>query len=201
MIAFYFLSIALLEGLFDFLGISKIGELIDIIIILSPLIVILFLVFKFVLPKSPGLGIGLAGAVGIFGYFLIKRKLKKAQDIENQISEHNEMMAEFTTIQNTRAESVAANEEIINQLTKMRNKLDVKNEQHRTKLKLIDAEINEREKLNRDLLSRSSVVLNSIGERSRERRRVLDLIEPRPTPSSIDESDGIEINGYSLSEG
>ena len=54
----------------------------DIALLALPVVLVLFFIIKFVVPKKPLLGIGLAIGTGIFGAWLVRRRLQGAQDAE-----------------------------------------------------------------------------------------------------------------------
>ncbi len=187
---------------------SNAGNILDAILILIPIVVCIILVFKLVVPKRPTLGIGLAGGVGLLGYFLVKRRLKNAFDVEKKIAEHNEMINEFKKKQKTRYNAVMANKQVIETLTKQRKKLAKNTEKHETELRLIDEELKDRKALNEQLLKSSGVFLETVGKRSRERDELLERFEKQTDSPEIDRSpektkgeiSKIEIDGYHLLE-
>ena len=71
------------------------GAFIDIGVIVIVVVVVIFLILKFVGGKKPALGMGLAGGVGLLGYFLVRKRLKRAFDVEKQIAAFNDSMAKF----------------------------------------------------------------------------------------------------------
>jgi len=188
---------------------SNAGNILDAILILIPIVVCIILVFKLVVPKRPALGIGLAGGVGLLGYFLVKRRLKNAFNVEKKIAEHNEMINEFKKKQKTRYNAVMANKQVIETLTKQRRKLAKNTEKHETGLRLIDEELKDRRTLNEQLLKNSGVFLKTVGKRSRERDELLERFEKQTDSPEIDRSpektkgeiSEIEINGYRLLKG
>ncbi len=186
---------------------SSFDTWIDIIIIAIPVLVAIFLIFKFVIPKSPKLGFGLAIASSLLGAFLVGRKLKNAFDVEKKIAEHNEAMAKFKEKQKNRYEAVTANKKIIETLREQRKKLAKKGEEYRTEIDLIDAELNDRIALNEQLIRDADAFLESSEEKSAERKQLLDrmvrsqsgqIVEDEPRAS--DTIANIEINGYRLLE-
>jgi hypothetical protein len=196
--------------MYGFLGNSK--NIIDLLLLIIPFLFVLFLILKFVLPKRPALGIGLAGGVGLLGYFLVKRRLRHAFDVEKKIAEHNRSMAEFKERQKTRYDAVTANNQIIKSLEEQRKRLMKDEHRYENEIKLIDAEVEERRALNENLLQSSSTVLEEIRERSGGRRDLLrrtgilpdaiGIAEPVPEPVSageVSDSD-LEVDGYRLLE-
>lgn len=191
----------------DFLG--QFGKYIEIIILAIPFIVAILLIIKYVVPKHTSLGIGLAGGVGVLGYFLVKNKLKRAFEIENQIAEHVKEMEEFKNVQKTRYKAVLANKEIIEELEKQRKKLGKNAGKYETEIKLIDAELADRRNMNKKLLENSKEFLESTEERVESRTELLErfmresgmtgVITPA-TSTPTDNAEVIEINGYQLKE-
>ena len=188
---------------------SNAENILDAILILIPIVVCIILVFKLVVPKRPVLGIGLAGGVGALGYFLVKRRLRNAFDVEKKIAEHNEMINEFKEKQKTRYNAVVANKQVIETLTKQRKKLAKNTEKHETELRLIDEELKDRKALNERLLKSSGVFSETVGKRSRERDELLERFEKQTGSPEIDRSSQektrgeiskIEIDGYHLLE-
>ncbi len=184
----------------------------DIILLLIPIVVILFLILKFVVPKHPALGIGLAGGVGLLGYFLVRRQMNNAFEMEKKIAEHNQMMADFKTKQKTRYNAVVANKQIISNLEKQRQKLAQDEDKYRDELRLLDAELEDRKKLNDELLQSSSEFLAASASRSQQRQRLLQdyEVQSRSSEQSSDKTTKtsttaeankvIEIDGYHLKE-
>jgi hypothetical protein len=190
----------------DFLG--QFGKYLEIIILAIPFIVAIILIFKYVLPKRPALGFGLAGGVGLVGYFLVRNKLKRAFQVEDQIAEHIKDMAEFKNVQKNRYKAVLANKEIINELEKQREKLSKNSDKYETEIKLLDAELTDRKAMNEKLLDNSKELLKTTEERTSDRDQLLErfmkesgvsgiISMPATTPTAVEE---IEINGYQLKE-
>jgi len=181
----------------------------DVAIILLPLLVVLYLIIRFIVPKKPALGIGLAIGGGLLGAFLIRSRLKKAFDVEKKIAEHNEMMAKFKAKQKQRAQAVLANKQVIDVLEKQRKKLAKNAQKHETQLKLLDAELTDRKKLNEKILSESEEFLQSVEGRSAKRQALLRQYEhsvageaqPEPENRGTAETPDIVLNGYRLLEG
>ena len=181
----------------------------DVLIILLPLLLILYLIIRFIVPKKPTLGIGLAIGGGLLGAFLLRSRLKKAFDVEKKIAEHNEMMAKFKAKQKQRAQAVLANKQVIDTLEKQRKKLAKNAQKYETQLKLLDAELNDRKKLNEKILSESQEFLQSLEGRSAKRQALLRQYEqsatgePQPEPENRGTADrpDIELDGYRLLEG
>lgn len=183
--------------------------LLDVGIILLPLLIVLYLVIRFILPKKPALGIGLAIGGGLLGAFLIRSRLKKAFDVEKKIAEHNEMMAKFKAKQKQRAQAVLANKQVIDTLEKQRKKLAKNAQKHETQLKLLEAELNDRKELNDKILSESEEFLQSLEGRSAKRQALLrqyqnaTASEPQEEPENrgTAEHPDIVLDGYRLLEG
>lgn len=180
----------------------------DITIIVIPVLLVLGFVFKFVVPKKPLLGIGLALGGGLLGAWLVNRRIRSAQDAEERLAAHNKMMAAFKDKQDQRAEAVLANSKIIETLEVERQKLAEKEDAQSAKLKLIDSELNDRRELNKEILSDSGAFLDSVKNRSRDRQNILDRFLAEGGSLSgdapISEPDGnsaqIELNGHRLIE-
>ena len=188
---------------------SNAGNVLDTILILIPVIVCIILVFKLVVPKKPLLGIGLAGGIGLLGYFLVKRRLRNAFAVEKKIAQHNEMINRFKIKQKTRYNAVMANKQVIATLTKQRKKLAKNAEKHETELRLIDEELKDRKTLNEQLLKSSAVFLETVEERNKERDELLERFERQSTSPEIAKfsqkgvdknTSKIEIDGYHLLE-
>ena len=191
---------------------SNVENILDAILILIPIMVCIILVFKLVVPKKPVVGIGLAGGLGLLGYLLIKRRLKNAFDVEKKIAMHNKIINEFKEKQKTRYSAVMANKQVIDTLTKQRNKLAKKAYKHETELRLIDEELKDRAELNEQLLKSSGIFLKTVEGRSMARDDLLKRFEqqsnshsPEIDSSTEGKTDGeiprIEIEGYQLLEG
>ncbi|MFQ6115842.1 MAG: hypothetical protein ACE5NG_17415 [bacterium] len=189
---------------------GNLDTILEVAIIIIPVLFIIFLLFKFVVPKRPAVGIGLAAGVGLLGAFLVKKRLKNAFDVEKQIAEHNKMMAEFKEKQKNRYNAVMANKQVIATLEKQRKKLAKNEEKYRTEIELIDAELRDRREHNERLLKSSEALVETMRESSQETdeltRRFDDLVssyepveEERPTSGTTAPSD-IEIGGYRLLE-
>ncbi len=184
--------------------------LFDVAIIAVPVLIVIYLVFKFLVPKKPALGIGLAIGGGFLGAWLIRRRLKAAFDVEKELAAHNEMMAQFKDKQKNRAQAVLANKQVIDTLEKQREKLSEKAEEHSTELQLIEAELEERKKLNTKILTDSEAFLDNSEKRSENRKKLLEQYEDENGSISGDapleevsnkgtaEEPRIEINGYRL---
>jgi hypothetical protein len=190
----------------DFFG--NFGKYLEIIILAIPFIVAIILIIKYVLPKRPALGIGLAGGVGLVGYFLVRNKLKRAFQVEDQIADHIKDMAEFKNVQKNRYKAVLANKEIIDELEKQRTKLAKNSDKYETEIKLLDAELADRRAMNEKLLDNSKELLKTTEERTSERDDLLQrfmkesgvsgiVSTPATTPTAGEQ---IEINGYRLKE-
>ncbi|MDI6792419.1 MAG: hypothetical protein QME81_06065 [bacterium] len=191
---------------------GDIEKYIEILVVLIPVIVAICLIFKFVVPKHPKIGIGLAVGAGIFGAYLVNRKLKKAFNVEKKIAEHNENMAQFKEIQKTRNEVVMANKSVIDTLKKQREKLAKKGNKYQTEIDIIDAELQDRQTLNKKLIKNAGEFVETSKTRSEKRRELLrrykeesgfvEIVQPEresietESPASTD----IEINGYRLLE-
>ncbi len=180
----------------------------DVLIILLPLLVVLYLIIRFIVPKKPALGIGLAIGGGLIGAFLLRSRLKNAFDVEKKIAEHNDMMAKFKAKQKQRAQAVLANKQVIDALEKQRKKLAKNAQKHETQLKLLDAELNDRKELNEKILSESEEFLQSVEGRSADRQKLLREYQnatatPQPEPENrgTAEHPDIELDGYRLLEG
>ncbi len=189
--------------------IRNISTLLDILIILVPMLIIGYLVFKFLIPKKPVLGIGLALGGGLLGAWLLRNRLQKAFDVEEKLAEHNEMMAKFKEKQKQRFQAVMANKQVIANLEKQRRKLAKKEQQHATELKLIDAELKDRRALNEEILSGSADFLRSVDQRSADRQKLLRQYyetgnpadQPLPKNKGTAQDPDIELDGYRLEKG
>ncbi len=184
--------------------------IIDIAIIAAPALIVMYLLFKFIVPKKPALGIGLAIGGGLLGAWLVRRRLQAAFDVEKELAAHNEMMAEFKGKQKNRAQAVLANKQVIDTLEKQRKKLSTDAEKYSTELEIIDAELEERKKLNTKILSDSEAFLKSSEKRSKNRKNLLEEyqeengsisgdapLEEVPNKGSASQPH-IEINGFRL---
>ncbi len=180
--------------MFDFSGIQA---WLDVLIILIPVIVALILIWKLVLPRNPKLGIGLIAGVGIIGGYFIHRKLKKAFAVEDKLAEFNEEFARFKETQKRRQEAVSANQEVIRVLQKKREKLAKHADRYQTELKLIDAELQDREMLNKKLLEDASSFVAGARARSKARQKLIGAL-PETTETPTDATAPIEIDGYHL---
>ncbi len=169
----------------------------DVLIIVIPVIVALILIWKLVLPRHPKLGVGMIAGVGLIGGYLIHRKLKKAFAVEEKLAEFNEEFARFKEIQKRRQEAVSANQQVIRILQKKRQKLAKHADRYQTELKLVDAELKDREALNRQLLEDASSFVAAARARSKERQKLIGTLpeneEAAPAPNAP-----IEIDGYHL---
>jgi len=148
--------------------------ILDIGLIAIPILIVLFFVIKYVIPKKPALGIGLAIGGGLLGAWLIKRRLQSAHDAEEELALHNKMMAAFKDKQDKRAQAVLVNKEVIATLQDQRTKLAKNAAKHETELALIDKELEERKKLNEKILSDTDAFVDSTKKRSSERKNLLD---------------------------
>lgn len=190
-------------------NIWNVSTLLDIIIILIPMIIIGYLIFKFLIPKKPVLGIGLALGGGLLGAWLLRNRLQKAFDVEEKLAEHNEMMAKFKAKQKQRFQAVIANKQVIANLEKQRQKLAKKGQQHTTELKLIDAELADRRSLNEQILSGSAEFLQSVDQHSADRQKLLQRYygaanqpeQPLPKNKGTVQDPDIELDGYRLEKG
>lgn len=191
---------------------SDFSLLLDIAIILIPVLIAIFLIFKFVVPKKPALGIGLAIGGGLLGAFLIGRKLKNAFDVEKKLAEHNDMMAKFKNKQKSRFEAVTANKKIIEELEKQRDKLKSQGEKYQTEVDLLNAEIEDRHKLNKKILDNSNEFLSSLESRRESigdvlsrynaEKETINTGQPEPMPVNLGstEKPDIQVDGFQLSE-
>jgi len=183
---------------------GNMDTILDVLIILIPLLIALFLVFKFVFPKKPLLGIGLALGGGLLGAFFIRRRLQKAFDAEDEIARHNTMMAEFKKKQKQRSQVIAANEEVIKYLKKQKNKLEKKGDKFEIQKKQIDKELKDRQRLNEKILSDSDEFLNSLKTKDAARMDLLKQLEDEQAMQTDFSQEGgptqeaIEVNGYRL---
>ncbi|HGY56769.1 MAG TPA: hypothetical protein ENK44_13770 [Caldithrix abyssi] len=185
----------------------------DVAIILIPVLIAIILTWKFVVPKRPVLGIGLALGAGLLGAFFVNRRLKKAFDAEKTIAEHNEMMAKFKEKQKQRFETVMANKKVIEELEKQKKKLEKKGEKYATEVELLNKEIEERTELNKKVLADSDEFLKSIEERRTSIDDLLKRYEADGAVSSTHETEpeipnrgtpdnpDIEVDGFRLLEG
>ncbi|RMG67273.1 MAG: hypothetical protein D6715_05180 [Calditrichaeota bacterium] len=183
---------------------SDLKLILSVLLILIPVIIGIYLVFKMVVPRRPALGIGLAGGLGLLGYWLARRRLKQAFDVEKALAEHNAMMDAFKKRQKERYNAVMANKTVIEELEKQKRRLEKDREKYRTEIALIDAELKERRRFNDLLLKESGDFLEQIASRSEQRRALLDRYlatsgatepeEPHPHGQEI------EIAGYRLKE-
>lgn len=187
-----------------------IAFIIDIAIIAVPTLIVVYLLFKFLVPKKPALGIGLAIGGGLLGAWLVRRRLRAAFDLEKELAAHNEMMAEFKDKQKNRAQAVLANKQVMDTLEKQRKKLSAEADKYSTELELIDAELEERKKLNTKILGDSEAFLEGAKKRSESRKRLLEQyqeengsisgdtpLEEVPNKGSAAQPQ-IEIGGYRL---
>lgn len=182
--------------------------ILDIAIIIIPILLVILFVLKFILPKKPLLGIGLALGGGLLGAWLIRRRLRSAQSAEEELAAHNKMMAAFKDKQDQRAQAVLANKKIIDTLEAQRLKLSQSADKYSDELELIDAELEDRKKLNKEILSDSGAFLESLSERSAARKNLLDqfmaergsLTADAPIDDNVDPGAVIEINGHRLIE-
>lgn len=188
------------------------GLWLDVILIIIPTVICIILIFKFAVPKRPVIGMGLAAGAGLLGYFLVKRRLKNAFDVEKKIAEHNQAMTEFKEKQKTRAELVLANNQVIKTLEKQNEKLGKKADKYKTEIQLIDEELKDRRALNEQLLKSSGAFLESTKNHSQERKELLRRFEEQsgyleddePNQNTAGSKSGsasdIEIDGYRLLE-
>ncbi len=183
-------------------GLVNWQTILDVAIIVIPLLIVLYLIIRFIVPKKPALGIGLALGGGLIGALLIRSRLKKAFDVEKKIAEHNDMMAKFKQKQKQRFEAVLANKRVIEVLEKQREKLAKNAAKHETELRLIEAELKDRKELNEKILSESAEFLESVEGRSADRKKLLEkyVTEGGEIADEDTTADGgdIEINGYRL---
>lgn len=173
----------------------------DIALLALPVLLVLFFILKFVVPKKPLLGIGLAIGTGLFGAWLVRRRLQGAQDAEAELAAHNKMMAEFRDKQDKRAKSVLANKKIIETLQEQRQKLAKDAQKYETELKVLDAELQDRKKMNEVLLDDSNRFLSASEKRSVSRKKLLAGFDQPATDvvntGTVDDPQ-IDINGYRL---
>ncbi len=183
---------------------SDIKLILSVVLILIPILVGIYLVFKMVVPRRPVLGIGLAGGLGLLGYWLARRRLKTAFDVEKALAEHNAMMDAFKKRQKERYNAVMANKTVIEELEKQKQRLENDREKYRTEIALIDAELRERRQWNERLLKESGDFLEQIKLRSARRQALLNhyLATSGVTPAEQPDPHGvdIEIGGYRLKE-
>jgi len=184
--------------------------IVDLAIIIVPFLILIILIIKFVVPKKPALGIGLAIGGGLLGAWLVKRKLNNAFDVEKQLALHNEKMAQFKDKQKQRSQAVLANKQIIDTLEKQKKKLIAAGKEHSTELKLIDAELEERKVLNKEILEDADAFLESTEKRSTSRKNLLKEYQDEGTSISADapvttvpnrgtsEEPDIEISGHRI---
>ncbi len=174
---------------------------IDVIIILIPVLVAVALIWKLVIPRHPKLGIGLISGIGLIGGYLIQRKLKKAFAVEEKLAEFNENFAQFKEVQKRRQEAVSANQQVINALQKKRRMLERNAEKYQTELRLIDAELEDRKKLNEQLLKDAASFMSGAEKRSAERLKLIGGLPPNEESEVPAGSNApIEIDGYRLLE-
>jgi hypothetical protein len=191
----------------------NIGLILDVLIILIPVAIAIFLLFKFVVPKRPALGIGLAVGGGLIGAWLIGRRIKGALDVERKLAEHNEMMAKFKSKQKNRFEAVMANKKMIDELEKQRDKLAAQGDKYKTEVELLNKEIEDRHKMNKTVLENTDEFVSSLENRRKSIGSLLDRFEaektatpshePQPVIPNLGTADQpkIEVNGFSLQEG
>lgn len=182
----------------------------DILFILIPIGLVLFLLYKFIFPHNKKAGGLLMAGTSILGYFLVRSKLNNALSIEKRIAEYNQDMADFKNRQKTRANLVHANKTIITNLEKQAEKLKKNEEKYSDELNAINAEINERKKLNEKVLSDTDAFIEASEQRSKERRKILEQLKNGPetvgivqseiTPENNSSGELILIDGYSLKE-
>ncbi len=175
---------------------SSIRIWLDLLLLLLPLLVAMWLVYKLVLPKNPKLGLGILSGLGLIGAFLTQRKLKKAFAVEDKLSEFNENYARFKEIQKRRHQAVTANRRVIKVLEAQRQKLAKNAEKYKTELQLIDAELKDRLKLNEALINNAEEFVTTVKARSAARKRLLQDVNQPPASSGSD----IEIDGHRLIE-
>jgi len=185
----------------------------DIAIILIPVVIAIVLIWKFVVPKRPALGIGMAIGAGLLGAFFVNRRLKKAFDVEKKLAEHNQMMAKFKEKQKQRFETVMANKKVIEELEKQKKKLEKKGGQYATEVNLLKKEIEERSELNKKILADSEEFLESLEERRSSIKDLLEryeaesgtVVSHEPEPDIPNRGTGehpdIEIDGFRLLDG
>ncbi len=180
------------------------NTVLDVTLILIPVIVLIFIIFKFVVPKKPALGIGLAIGGGLLGAWLVNRRLKSAFDVEEQLAAHNKMMAAFKAKQKERSQAVTANLQIIKTLEKQREKLSEEAAKHETELKLLDRELQDRRRWNEKIVSESSDFLAESETNSARRKALLKrflasggVTESPIIPLKV-EAGAIEVDGYHL---
>lgn len=184
------------------------GSFIDVAVLIVLFVVMIYLIIRFVGGRKPLLGIGLAGGVGLLGYFLIHRRLQNAFDVEKKIAAFNDSMAQFKEKQKTRYQAVTANQEVIKTLQQRQEKLKKKGKGYETEIALLDKEINDRKELNAGLLDRTEDFLKKSRAGSAGRRELLDSLtnrfNPIPTEKEVvqdGDSGSITIDGYQLQEG
>jgi membrane-associated HD superfamily phosphohydrolase len=181
--------------MFDLSGIKV---WLDVAVILIPVIVALILIWKLVLPRHPKLGVGLIAGVGLIGGYFVQRKLKKAFAVEDKLAEFNEDFARFKETQKRRQEAVSANQEVIRVLQKKQEKLAKHADRYETELKLIDAELQDREKLNKQLLEDASSFVAGAMARSKERQKLIGALPDEQEAEPAEPNAPIEIDGYHL---
>ncbi len=176
---------------------SGIKNWLDVLIILVPILVALILIWKMVLPRNPKLGIGLIAGIGLIGGYFMQRKLKKAFAVEDKLAEFNEEYARFKEIQKRRQEAVSANQQVIKVLQKKRQKLAKHAERYQTEIQLVDAELQDRKKLNEQLLKEAASFVAAARARSKARQELIGTL-PQSDKSPTDPGRPIEIDGYHL---
>ena len=183
--------------MFDF---SSLKIWLDVALLIIPLLVGMFLVYKLVLPKNPKLGLGILAGMGAIGAFLVHRKLKKAFAVEDKLAEFNENYAQFKEIQKRRQEAVTANQQVIKVLEERKKKLEKNADKYRTELQLIDAELKDRLALNEKLIHDAESFVSTVKERSAQRKKLLSTDLPAENATDDSAQGDIEINGFRLIE-
>lgn len=184
----------------------------DVLIIVIPILIAIILVYKFVFPKKPALGVGLMVGAGLLGSWLVGRRLKNAFDVEKKLAEFSKNMEQFKNVQKRRQESVMANKQVIDVLQEKRKLLEKDAARYETEIRLIDAELKERLQLNEKLIINAEEFLIDADKRSAERQELLELFRKQsgttpfesakePTNKGTTENPDIELDGYRLLPG
>ncbi len=177
---------------------SQLKIWLDVAIILIPVIVALILIWKLILPRHAKLGMSLIAGVGLIGGYFVRRRLKKAFAIENTLAEFNENFARFKETQKRRQQAVSANQEVIRVLQKKRAKLSRHADHYQTELKLIDAELKDRQALNQQLLNDASAFVSAARTRSQARQKLIGALPKEEHPEAPETQTPIKIDGYRL---
>lgn len=154
-------------------------------------------------------GLGLLAASAAAGYFVFKNeRLEEAFDIEDKLAEKYDEYGDFKRRQKDRYNAVIANQEVIDALKNRLVLLKKEPERNRAEIIVIEHELNEREEMNRRLLSGEDDPITNgehggfVGDPgSLDIYDQRDRQDPEPHPAPPGSVADIEMNGFRLLKG